>query len=62
MAAVKHRLDMIGGKRVVVVVDFGQADHFQMCNGAADLVGWVDPGQHRLQHIGFGTAQVEDGK
>ena len=32
-----------------------------MCNRAAKDIGWVNQGQ-KLQHIGFGTVQGEDGK
>jgi len=62
MAALKYRLGDLKATRVVVITDFGQADHFKMCYAAADRIGWVDPARHRLEHIGFGTVMGEDGK
>lgn len=61
MAALKYRLQTIGAQRIIVITDFSQGDHFIMCNRAANDIGWVNEGQ-RLQHIGFGTVQGEDGK
>jgi arginyl-tRNA synthetase len=61
MAALKHRLQTIKAQRIIVITDFSQGDHFVMCNRAANDIGWVNAGQ-RLQHIGFGTVQGEDGK
>lgn len=61
MAALKYRLQELRAQRIIVITDFSQGDHFAMCNKAAHAIGWVDQGQ-RLQHIGFGTVQGEDGK
>ena len=33
-----------------------------MCYAAAELIGWVDPKKHKLEHIGFGTVMGQDGK
>ena len=38
----------------------GQASHFYMCFDAAKKAGWID--KQRLDHIGFGVVQGEDGK
>ena len=61
MAALKYRLQTLNAQRIIVITDFSQGDHFAMCNKAAHAIGWVDRGQ-KLQHIGFGTVQGEDGK
>jgi len=61
MAALKYRLHTLNAQRIIVITDFSQGDHFAMCNKAANAIGWVDNGQ-KLQHIGFGTVQGEDGK
>ena len=61
MAALKHRLHELGAQRIIVITDFSQGDHFMMCYSAARKIGWVSKGQ-RLEHIGFGTVQGEDGK
>jgi len=61
MAALKYRLHTVNAMRIIAITDFSQGDHFTMCNQAAHDIGWVDKNQ-RLQHIGFGTVQGEDGK
>eukprot|EP00579_Thalassiosira_antarctica_P010014 CAMPEP_0201910670 /NCGR_PEP_ID=MMETSP0903-20130614/1958_1 /ASSEMBLY_ACC=CAM_ASM_000552 /TAXON_ID=420261 /ORGANISM="Thalassiosira antarctica, Strain CCMP982" /LENGTH=855 /DNA_ID=CAMNT_0048445335 /DNA_START=9 /DNA_END=2576 /DNA_ORIENTATION=- len=62
MAAIKYRLDKLKASQIVYITDFTQGDHFQMVFGAAKKIGWVDDDSHRLDHIGFGTVQGEDGK
>jgi arginyl-tRNA synthetase len=62
MAALKYRLCDLGATRAVYITDFSQGDHFQMCYTAAEMIGWVDPKKHKLEHIGFGTVMGEDGK
>eukprot|EP00978_Attheya_sp_CCMP212_P011945 scaffold29664_cov51-Attheya_sp.AAC.3 len=61
MAALKYRIQTIGAKRIIVITDFSQGDHFKMCNLAAKKIGWATD-DVKLQHIGFGTVQGEDGK
>lgn len=61
MAALKYRLQELKANRIIVITDYSQEDHFKMCNSAANQIGWVDKGQ-KLEHIGFGTVQGEDGK
>lgn len=60
MAALKHRLFTLKAERIIVITDYSQGDHFVLCNTAAKNIGWVKNGQ-RLQHIGFGTVNGEDG-
>jgi arginyl-tRNA synthetase len=62
MAAIKYRLDQLKATQIVYITDFTQSDHFHMVFGAAKNIGWVDDDTHRLDHIGFGTVQGEDGK
>lgn len=62
MAAIKYRLEELKARQLVYVTDFTQADHFSMVFAAAKKIGWVDDDSHRLDHIGFGTVQGEDGK
>ena len=61
MAALKYRLQTLNADRIICITDFSQGDHFKMINAAGRDIGWVDRGQ-RLEHIGFGTVQGEDGK
>jgi arginyl-tRNA synthetase len=62
MAAIKYRLHDLKARQIVYITDFTQGDHFQMVFAAAKKIGWVDDDSHRLDHIGFGTVQGEDGK
>jgi arginyl-tRNA synthetase len=62
MAAIKYRLDVLKARHIVYITDFTQADHFKMVFAAAKKIGWVNDDTHRLDHIGFGTVQGEDGK
>jgi len=62
MAAIKYRLDQLKAQQIVYITDFTQADHFAMVFAAAKKIGWVTDESHRLDHIGFGTVQGEDGK
>eukprot|EP00956_Cyclotella_meneghiniana_P024215 scaffold48316_cov72-Cyclotella_meneghiniana.AAC.5 len=62
MAAIKYRVEDVGASHIVYITDFTQGDHFQMVFAAAKKIGWVTDESHRLDHIGFGTVQGEDGK
>lgn len=44
-----------------VSLTHSQAGHFNMCFDAARAAGWVDEST-KLQHLGFGVVQGEDGK
>lgn len=61
MAALKYRLQELKATRIIAVTDVGQAGHFELCYGAAGMIGWLKDGQ-KLEHIGFGTVNGEDGK
>mmetsp|Transcript_18993 Transcript_18993/g.28017 ORF Transcript_18993/g.28017 Transcript_18993/m.28017 type:complete len:663 (-) Transcript_18993:701-2689(-) len=63
MAAVDYRLNRLDCDWVVYVTDAGQKSHFDMIFDAAKACGWVNSAkQQRLEHIGFGVVQGEDGK
>jgi len=62
MAALKYRIQELNAKRIIYITDFTQGDHFKMVFEAGKVVNWVNPDEHTLQHIGFGTVQGEDGK
>ena len=62
MAAIKYRIEDMNASQIVYITDFTQGDHFQMVFAAAKKIGWVTDDSHRLDHIGFGTVQGEDGK
>jgi arginyl-tRNA synthetase len=61
MAALKYRLQVLKADRIIIITDFSQGDHFKMIYSAGRSAGWLDRDQ-KLEHIGFGTVQGEDGK
>ena len=64
MAALKYRIHVLKAERIIAITDFTQGDHFKMCFSAAAKIGWVGDSVNsvKLEHIGFGTVQGEDGK
>ena len=62
MAALSYRLRTLKADRIVYITDFTQTDHFHMCFEAGKRAGWWNPTSHRVDHIGFGVVQGEDGK
>jgi len=60
MAALKYRLQELKADRIIVITDFSQGSHFDMCFAAGRDIGWLR--NQKLQHIGFGTVMGEDGK
>jgi arginyl-tRNA synthetase len=61
LAAVNYRLKTLGVDRAIYLTDVGQFPHFDLIFRAAFLAGWAIDGQHRLDHMGFGLVQNEDG-
>lgn len=62
LAAVYHRLFIMRADWVVYITDLGQEQHFHMIFDAARQAGWHREGVTRLDHMGFGVVQGEDGK
>eukprot|EP00745_Piridium_sociabile_P041254 TRINITY_DN81293_c0_g1_i2.p1 TRINITY_DN81293_c0_g1~~TRINITY_DN81293_c0_g1_i2.p1 ORF type:complete len:455 (-),score=36.45 TRINITY_DN81293_c0_g1_i2:115-1479(-) len=62
LASIKYRLCEVKADRIVYVTDMGQSDHFLKLFEVAEIAGWHVPGKTRLDHIGFGVVQGEDGK
>jgi len=60
VAAVLHRLRDEGADRVIYVIDNGQESHMRMVFDVAERAGWL--GSSRLDFMGFGLVQGEDGK
>lgn len=61
LAAVKYRLETLKCDRVIYLTDVGQFPHFDLIFRAAFKAGWAVDGKHRLDHMGFGLVQNEDG-
>ena len=62
LAAVRQRIKIENAEWIVYVVDSGQSLHFNTFFAAAQVAGWYDPFQMRLQHVGFGVVLGEDKK
>eukprot|EP00825_Cyclidium_porcatum_P041787 TRINITY_DN5559_c0_g1_i1.p1 TRINITY_DN5559_c0_g1~~TRINITY_DN5559_c0_g1_i1.p1 ORF type:complete len:585 (+),score=134.66 TRINITY_DN5559_c0_g1_i1:31-1785(+) len=62
MAAIKHRIITLGCTRLIYITDMGQEPHFKMIFKAAEMMGWLNPKVHKVEHMGFGVVQGEDKK
>eukprot|EP00923_Selenidium_pygospionis_P031623 GHVN01055984.1.p1 GENE.GHVN01055984.1~~GHVN01055984.1.p1 ORF type:complete len:421 (+),score=62.34 GHVN01055984.1:698-1960(+) len=62
LAAIRHRLVLSKIPWCVYITDMGQEQHFHLIMKAAELAGWHTPPTTRVDHIGFGVIQGEDGK
>ena len=61
LAALKYRLQTLGAKRVIYVVDARQKQHFAMLFATARKAGWVDANTS-LEHVPFGSILGADHK
>jgi arginyl-tRNA synthetase len=61
LAALRHRVQELGAKRVLYVVDAGQSQHLAMVFAVARKAGWV-PDDVEVSHVPFGLVLGEDGK
>jgi arginyl-tRNA synthetase len=62
MAAIHHRIFHEKVDRIIYVTDAGQSSHFQMIFKAAEMAGWTDGKQLKLDHVPFGLVLGSDGK
>jgi arginyl-tRNA synthetase len=62
LAALRHRIDVEKADRIILVVDAGQALHFQMIFKAAESAGYLDPKKVVAEHVPFGVVLGTDGK
>lgn len=65
LAAVRFRVQELGGSRVIYVVDARQRDHFKDVFDAVRLIGWdvlPDGTRAELTHVGFGAVLGKDRK
>jgi arginyl-tRNA synthetase len=61
MAAIRHRIEDLGGQRLIYVVDARQAQHFALVFEAAARAGWLNDDVH-AEHVPFGTVLGPDRK
>eukprot|EP00127_Corallochytrium_limacisporum_P004005 Clim_evm54s156 gene=Clim_evmTU54s156 len=62
LAALKYRLNVDKAKNILYVVDMGQNMHLEAVFEAGAEVGWYDPKEIRVEHVGFGLVLGDDGK
>ncbi|XP_029304171.1 arginine--tRNA ligase, cytoplasmic [Cottoperca gobio] len=62
LAALRHRLFDEKADMIIYVTDSGQATHFQVVFAAAQMIGWYNPLETRVEHAGFGVVLGEDKK
>jgi len=61
LAAVRHRIEKEGAKRLIYVTDAGQSNHFAHVWEVAKKAGWI-PDAVEVVHVPFGLVLGEDGK
>ncbi len=61
LAAIYHRIEKLGAKRLVYVVGMPQKQHFDMLFAAAGLIGWAGE-DVSLEHLAFGSMLGPDGR
>lgn len=61
LAAARYRLETLKVDRILYLTDVGQYPHFELIFKAAFMAGWAKEGKHRLDHMGFGLIQGENG-
>jgi arginyl-tRNA synthetase len=61
LAALRHRVQVLGARRVIYVVGTPQTQHLAMVFQTARLAGWVDDAV-RLEHVAFGSILGSDRK
>lgn len=62
MAAIRHRLHEEHADWLIYVTDAGQATHFAMIFKAAELAGYLNRHEVRVDHVPFGVVLGPDGK
>lgn len=61
LAAMKYRIFERGAKRIIIITDIRQAQHFNMLFALTRRMGWADGGVD-LNHIGYGMVLGADKK
>jgi len=61
LAALRHRTQVLGARRVIYVVGAPQSQHLAMVFETARRAGWVAP-DVRLEHVAFGSVLGRDKK
>jgi arginyl-tRNA synthetase len=61
LAALRHRVEGLGARRIVYVVGAPQAQHLAMVFETARRAGWADAAV-RLEHVAFGSVLGKDKK
>lgn len=62
LASLRHRTQVEMGKRLIYVVDEGQATHFKHLVRVGTIAGYLNPETTNFQHVGFGVVLGPDGQ
>lgn len=62
IAAIRHRLQVEKGERLIYVTDAGQAVHFQLLFKVAEMALYLDKSKSQVDHVSFGLVLGADGK
>ncbi len=62
LAAIRHRIEVEKGDRLIYVIDAGQSLHISMLFKVAEKSGYLDPQKVRCDHVAFGLVLGPDGK
>jgi arginyl-tRNA synthetase len=61
VAAIRYRIEKLGGTRLIYVVGTPQSQHLAMLFKTAEMAGWLVP-PVRAEHVSFGSVLGSDGK
>jgi arginyl-tRNA synthetase len=62
LAAVRYRVNQLGGTLLLYVVDHRQSQHLTQVIRAAEKAGWLTPPRPRAEHVVFGTVLGPGGR
>ena len=62
LASIRYRVREDKAKRLIYVIDSGQSLHLKMAFKAAELAGYANPKEVKIDHVGFGLVLGADGK
>lgn len=62
IAAFRHRCQVEGADRIIIVTDSGQSLHFEMIYALVVKAKYLDPNKTRFDHVTFGVVLGEDKK
>jgi arginyl-tRNA synthetase len=61
LAAARYRLKELNADRLIYITDVGQFPHFDLIFEASKILGWHQPPQTSMEHMGFGLVTDSSG-